>query len=519
MPSSCDRKTPQWYILCYTGSNTNAQEKLSSIENLKFYAPKFFIDHQNSSKHDVWSHRSYCFVFGSQDYIYQLKKDELSKFIFMPSPNKENICHPYVSEYDIEQLRKVEQMNGGVIPLILSTEDVIDGDKVEILTGKFKGLTATAVTKTGSKYRQTYLVIKNFFTIPLERLIKEDLRIISFSRGSKHADNFQLTGDEAELLNQAIKGQYGILTLSQKEKEEMAEFLNSLIGKCKSINSPTPDTRLRLCIIMAVAYIALGKNDYSSHYLTLADTLAKKKTSKSTLLFFATLRYLCTSFPEHYNDFTLQKKEYTRSVSQSMQVFIDTADELCKYQNAKKAKSTSSGLYEGDATTEHWFCISAPKKKTEAVRLFRDNNIPLNILVVSDKDQKNVLKDLFFVKMTYDALIALRNENLGAFCILSQSVGSQKRFYTYSAEDIKTFEYVNSLDIPNKEIIVYTPEKETIVIKSQKKTITLGEREVEGHHMTQRSGKKTQEKVVFILKGVAAIAVTLEINSTCKVED
>lgn len=507
MPSSFDRKTPHWYILCYTGSNTYAQEKLSSIPNLQFYAPKFFIDHQNSSKHDVWSHRNYCFVYGSQDYIYQLKKDELAKFIFMPSLNKDNVTHPYVSEYDIEQLRKVEQMNGGVIPLILSMEEVIDGDTVEILSGKFKGLTATAVTRSRSKFRETYLVIKNFFTIPLERLIKEDLRFISFSQGSKHYDNFQLSEEDTKLLNQAIKGHYDILTLTPDEKEDNADALNRLIGKCKSISSPTPDTRLRLCVIMAVAYLTLGNNDYSSHYLSLADTLAEKKATKSTRLFYATLRYLCTSFPEHYSELITQKKGYTRSISQSMQMFMETADEVYKTQNIKKVQSASSGLYEGDANTEHWFCISAPKKKTEAIRLFRDQAIPFYAPIVSDKDQKNVLKDHFFVKMTYFALTSLRNQHLSTFSILCQSVGTQKRFYTYSDEDIETFDFVNALDIPNKEIIVYTPDKEYIVFKSQKRTITLGEREVEGHIMSQRQGKKKQEKTLFILRGVAAIAV------------
>lgn len=509
-----DRNTQHWYILCYTGSHANALEKLNSIENLRSYAPIFFIDRQNTSKHDVWSHRSYCFVYETQDKIYQLKKDVLARFIFMPSTDRTNYSHPYVSDYDIEQLRKVEQLNGGVIPLILSTEDVVDGDTVEILSGKFKGLTATAVTKSRSRYRQTYLYIKNFFTIPLERLINEDLRIICFSRGSKHTENFRLAEEDANLLNQAVKEQYGILALPSREKARCNESLSALIGKCKSIKSPTPDTRLRLSIIMAVAYMALGDNELSGHHLTLADTLAKKKISKSTCLFYSTLRYLCTSFPEHYSGYAVQKKEYTRSVQQTVQQFIETADELWKFQNSRKNRSASSGLYEGDADAEQWFCISAPKKKTESIKLFRDRDVTLYAPVVSDnrsgKDQKNVLKDLFFVRMTYDALLQFRNEHHGLFSILCHSAGPQKRYYTYSDETIETFDYVNSLDIPNKEILRYTARDESLVCKSQRKSITLGDRELEGYHMSQHSGRKTREKVIFLLKGVAALAVTLK---------
>lgn len=509
MSTPCDRNTQHWYILCYAGSHANALQKLSSVEGLEYYAPNFFIEHQNTGKHDVWSHRSYCFVLGSQDSIYELKKKALAPFIFMPSPDKSNISHPYVSEYDIEQLRKVEVVNNGVIPLILSTEDVVEGDTVEILTGNFQGSIATAVARSGSRYRQTYLVIRNLFIIPLARLAAEDFRIIGFSRESTPADHFQLTDAEAELLSLAVKDKYDIHPLPSETKAQNRDGLSALIGKCRSINTPPFDTRIRLNIIMALAYMILGGNDSFAHHLNLSDTLARKKTSRSTGLFHSALRYLCTSFPEHYNDYAMRRKEYNRSIPPSMQMLLETAEELWRLQSTRKTQGAPSGLYEGDDDTEHWFCLSAPKKKTEAIRLFRDRNIPLYAPIVSDgrrKDQKNILKDLFFVRLTYGALTAVRDEH-PLFTILTQEIEHHRQVLTYSDEAIEIFDYVNSLDLPGKELLHYTPQEELRVLNAQKRKITLEGKTLEGHLMSIRLGNSIQEKVLFLLRGVAAVAV------------
>lgn len=505
-----ERDVTRWYILMYIGDHDKAVKQLSAVEELKFYAPVMF-EHKHHSKSETRVFLNYAFVFGSQNYIYELKQISLPSFNFMRSKTENGIVHPYVSDLEIEQMKKVEQYNGGQIPLMLSNEDILVGDKIEILSGNFKGYKATAVTRNGSKYRQVYLNIGDMFTIPLCKLTKQEFRIIQYADPEKHNHDFYLPEERVTAIINAVRRFYGMPTDDDHNADNDTKETSRLIGLCESQKLLTINNRLKVQSLLALAYMLQGDKEQVRRHLNLANPLMQEKVTMVARLYFATLRYLATGFPEHFTDYRTLKNLAIKSLPQGAHLmrFIHCAEELFTHKTEQASRKKQSISLPEDDTQEHWFCISAPKKKTEAVRLFRDKDIPLNILIVSGKDQKNVLKDLFFVNMTYDALIALRNENHGAFSILSQSVGYQKRFYTYSDEDIKTFEYVNSLDIPNKEIIVYTPERETIVIKSQKRTIPLGEREVEGHHMTLHSGKKTQEKVVFLLRGVAAIAVTL----------
>lgn len=505
-----ERDVTRWYILMYIGDHDKAVKQLSAIEELKFYAPVMF-EQGHHSKTETRVFHNYAFVFGSQNYIYGLKHFSLPSFNFMRSKTENGIVHPYVSDLEIEQMKKVEQNNGGQIPLMLSNDDILVGDKIEILSGDFKGYKATAVTRNGSKYRQVYLAIGEMFTIPLCKLTKHEFKIVKYADPEKRNNDFYLPEERVTAIINAVRRFHGMPTNDDHSAANYTDETSKLIGLCESQKLLTINNRLKVQSLLVLAYMLQGDKEQSWRHLNLANPLMQEKVTMVARLYFATLRYLATGIPEYFAEYRTLKKQAIKSLPQGAHLmrFIHCAEELFTHLTEQASRKKQSISFTEDHTQEHWFCISAPKKKTEAVKLFRDKNIPLNILIVSGKDQKNVLKDIFFVKMTYDALTALLNENLGVFNILCLSIGSQKSFYTYSDEDIETFDYVNSLDLPDKEILKYTAEDEVGVYKSQKKTITLGERELTGHLMTQHSGNKTQEKVVFLLKGVIAIAITL----------
>lgn len=513
METSIDRHAERWYILCYAGNQKSACQRLSSIENLQFYAPVFFLDQHNISMREAWAFRNYAFIYGSQNYIYQLKKTDLTTFNFMPSCDKSCIQHPYVTDFEIEQLRKVEKMNNGWIPLTLSTEDVIVGDTVEILTGSFKGLTATAVTKNGSKYRQLYLYISHLLVIPLCKLKKEEFRIISHADQTKQSTELSLTGEETSHIVNALKRHYGMLPSSKELRLSDESAMKSLIEKCKSIATTSANTRIRAYTLMAVAHAVMGNEDICYRNIDIAKSLLSDSITKSTSLFFTTLRYLCTDYVEHHNDFILCKQDTKRSISQSQQSFIDLADQLWEHQEKRRPQKTSFGNFTGDQNLPYWFCLSAPKKKTEAVRLFRDSSVPTYLPIVTDssnrtKDsKKNILKDFFFVKTTFANLLSTHLHH-PLFTPLTTSASNS--ILTYTDDDITTFDYVNSLNLPNKEIQHFTADQESRVSKSQKRTMTLGDRTIEGRILSSHIGNRTQEKMLFLLPGVAAISLRLD---------
>ena len=510
-----DRDTNRWYVLTYTGTLATAVQRLSAVSGLVFYAPEFELEQKGLSRRESWYFRNYAFVFGSQNFIYELKKCELQNFNFMRNTNNEEVIqHPFVSAFEIEQLKKVEKMNDGKIPLTLSTEDIIVGDKIEILTGEFKGYVATAITKERSKFRQVYLYIGKFLTIPLCQLKEEEFRIIQYANPAKKTSDFCLSAESTTAITDAIKRFYGLLSSDEKKDEIDYQEIAKIKALCKKNRSLSINNRVKSLSLLGLAYMMSGENEKSLRYLKLANAMLQEKVTMVARLFYATMRYLSTSLPNHYSDFKLLEKEVHRSLSQGSCLiqFVNCAEELNGYLTKHVPRNSSGDVFPGGLNQEYWFCLSAPKRKTEAIKLFHDKDITIYAPIVSDdknKDQKNVFKDIFFVKSKYEDLLKIRDEH-HLFTILTQNVDNRNQILIYSDESIETFGFVNSLDIPNKEIIVYTPERETIVIKSQKRTITLGEREVEGHYMTLHSGKKTQEKVVFLLRGVAAIAVTLK---------
>lgn len=515
MISNNDRSVNRWYIVTYSGNHSTANQRLNAVKGLKFYAPLFFEEEKRFNRRETWVFRNYAFIFSSQNEIYKLKKCELPNFNFMPSTDKVEVHHPFVTNDEIEQLRKVEKMNDGKIPLALTTEDILLGDKVEILTGEFNGYTARAITKNGSKYRRIYLSIGKQFMVPLCRLTKEQFRIISFADSNKKAIDISINGEEAAFISEAAKWHYGLTTIDKETAESYRSRLEVILAKWNNVNSASANTRLRVHAIKAVIYAILGAEDKSLHNLKLAKSLPMKKISRNAKLMYLALRYVSTAYIDHYLEFKELNETCTQITSKSLTAFIKLAHLVSEYQIKKSSQKTPLGFFRGIQGHEYWFCISAPKKKTEALKAFREADIAIYAPVVSEgstpsrEAKKNLFKDLFFVRMTFDALVAFR-EDKKYFSVLTQLVDDSEQVITYTNDDIETFEYICNLDLPNKEIIQFSSQHEQIILKSQRKTITLGERAIEGIIMSTRKGQKTQEKVLIPLRGIATIAITTD---------
>lgn len=507
-----DRNTERWYILIYIGNQHQAAQQLDAVEGLRYYAPVFF-EQEHQARCQTCVCLNYAFVFGSQNYIYDLKKSVLFNFNFMRSKTQGGVCHPYVSDLEIEQMQKVERLNDGKIPFTLCKDNIFVGDKVEILTGEYKGYTATAISRNRSKYHKIYLCIGQLLKIPLGKLTKEEFRIIKYANPSRKTSDFSLPKERAARVIESVKRFHGIMPSDEAKAQEDCDAMATLIAQYERQKLLTINNRLKVQSLLALAYMIKGDTEKSLRYMKLSNSVLQEKITKVSRLYFATLRYLSTGLPNHYKDYKVLKTAAGRSFSpsSSLCLFVECAEELNKQLANRKLSNTTSEVFTGGMNREYWFCLSAPKKKTEAIRFFHDKGITVYAPIVSDgkpDEQKNILKDLFFVRMTYDALINLRNEN-HLFNILTQTIDQRKHILTYSDEVIEIFDYVNNLDIPNKELLHFTPLEESFVLKSQQKVITLSNREIRGYLMSTRTGKKVEQKILFLLTAVAAIAIKL----------
>lgn len=509
--NSNDRYTEQWYILLYSGSHKSANQKLGSVENLQFYAPLFFIDEQCKKMEDTWTFKNYAFIYGSQEYIYQLKKETLRNFNFMPSKSSDHIQHPFVSALAIEELRKVEKVNNGKIPFIFSTQDVVAGDKVQITAGEFAGVKATAVTKNGSKYRNIYLVITDFLIIPLGRLKRGEYEIVEFSKQKDNGNDFVLSSSERGFLIEALKRSYGISPSDEKSKKEDCKNAKIIIERYSNKDFLSLTQRVIKNSIIAIAYKVIESKEEYVHNLDFAERLLDKTESDFARLVFYICRFYCTALLEDYKRAISASNKYTGKRSLTLEKFLDFANTLKDSLFDCRQKDKSDDKTKEKTVEELWFCLSAPKKKTEAIKLFREKGIETYAPILtcnakaSKPVKKNILKDLFFVKTTMSVLAELRSQHP----LFNIHRNSSQEILTYTDNEIRTFEYVNTLDIPNKELVVFSENQERIIMKFQKKSITIGDKTIEAILASSKIGEKKQKKILVPLQGVLGITVPL----------
>ena len=244
---------PHWYILTYIGSHRDAEKRLAKVD-LPSFVPVFFAqDLKKESAHDYQYFSNYAFVLGTQNQIYQQKLTVLRTFNFMPKNYGKDRIHPYVEEYVIKQLRRIEEINGGKIPFLPYPSDVIVGDTIRILTGQFKDHEATAIRKNGSKYRDIVFDVAGKFLIPLCKLRVGEYEIVKYSKETNGSATVKVTTEDVTFLREALERHYRIKPADESCLSQDRTKTENLVERYRKGTPATHLQRVRISLFLVMA--------------------------------------------------------------------------------------------------------------------------------------------------------------------------------------------------------------------------------------------------------------------------
>lgn len=300
---------PHWYILTYIGSHRDAEKRLAKVD-LPSFVPVFFAqDQKKENAHDYRYFSNYAFVLGTQNQIYKQKLTVLRTFNFMPKNYGRDNAHPYVEEYVVKQLRRIEEINGGKIPFQPYPTDVIVGDTIRILTGEFKDYEATAIKKNGSKYRDIVLDIAGKFFIPLGKLKLGEYEIVKYSKEANDSATVKVKTEDVAFLREALERHYRINPADESTLSHDRTKTENIVEHYRKGTPATHLQRVKTSLLQVMAYTILENNEQQLHYIKHTLNLIQEKCSLSLKANVYCNLYGCTFNGEYYSLYIATRKE------------------------------------------------------------------------------------------------------------------------------------------------------------------------------------------------------------------
>lgn len=492
---------PRWYVLAYLGTHRDALRRLSLVD-LPCYAPEFFARlSDNDSRQDYLEFVNYAFVRGSQNEIYELKRNVLRHFNFLPM-EKNSRLHPYVEDYVIEQLRKVEKANDGMIPFTTYQSDVVNGDTIRILGGDFKGYQATAITKSGSKYREVVLDIAGKFLIPLCKLKAGEYEIVGYSKKESKTSASLAFREDTTFLHEALKRHHGVVAADEVRLSEDASKATAIAIRYRAQSPTTHPQRIKHSTLMVMAYTIIGNVDEQRHYIEHTINLLAGECSLPVRLDAYCTIYGCTFDDEYYRLYHEAKKE-TRMEKESKAV-SNTSKLMDTYIQWRSQVLSSSmiGAQNCPVTESGWFavCISVGDERT--VALFTRNGMEIVDPLVDPVDDKKVL----LVNATFGKLKELHSLYHG-FTFVREEVNGQEQPLHFSDSEIGDYRHIMASRPEDIQHMGLTADYEKALSKAKQITIDIDGREVSGVMCCRRADDRSETRFVYYLRHLCAISV------------
>lgn len=413
---------PRWYILDCLKSVPQARKELQAVldshkdDGLDFYVPNFFmVDHKGKSipVHNRTS-KNYVFIYASENQLFQLKfrdRRELYHYNLLPLIKGTEPHHPYVDTHVIAQLKKIADINDDIITATAYVEDIVEGDKIRILTGPYAGFQATAITRNGSKYRDIVLNIVSTATIPLGRLQNCDFEIIE--HGTKARNNYTaaLCNRNLQRLHTYLRHYHAIDdTIDERQAAEETRDAESIIRTTPDVTEGSTIILARRLATLICAY-TVTRDDYHrdrvvAHAQRLLDAATVNDTTRLLLL---SALYGTTLAPQYHDLITTLVGSAANSTKGSQADILQRVSDYRQWADIKTARSQQRyqqlhTVNYDDADTPLWYAVIAHNKRTDAIRAFQSMQIPKDHIYnpqLKPQDPRDAaLKDLLFVHTT-----------------------------------------------------------------------------------------------------------------------
>lgn len=183
-----------WYILNYIPGRGHRRENLPAIiaafnPTLELFAPTFIQLREDrgqvkQTQRPLLYH--YIFIRGNENDVKELcMKAEGFSFVIDRAGTSR---HLVISDEQMEQFKIIAQYHSGLLPCYpVDGINLVEGDKVQVVSGPCAGLKGTYISKKGGKSGSIAVAIDSSFAAVVFDIKAEYVRILEFARDSKRA--------------------------------------------------------------------------------------------------------------------------------------------------------------------------------------------------------------------------------------------------------------------------------------------------------------------------------------------
>lgn len=495
---------PHWYILTYIGSHRDAEKRLAKVD-LPSFVPVFFAqDLKKENAHDYQYFSNYAFVLGTQNQIYQHKQISLRTFNFMPKSYGKDQIHPYVEEYVIKQLRRIEEINGGKIPFQPYPSDVIVGDTIRILTGEFKDQEATAIRKNGSKYRDIVLDVAGKFVIPLCKLKVGEYEIVKYSKEANGSATVKVTTEDVSFLREALERHYRIKSVDEAYLSRDTAKTENLVDRYRKGTPATHLQRIKTSLFLVMAYTILEDNEQQLHYIKHTLNLIQEKCSLSLKANVYCNLYGCTFNGEYYSHYIATRKEAQGTKEETAISKFNEVMNLYSRWNIILHPRQSRHTLQCDTSDAQWFALEILLPMDEVTEHLKEKGITTyNPEITSDGNKKVLL-----AHSTFETLRKiLATDSLFAF--MRDTRDNQDVPLYLTDTEVSDYRHVIATASEDLHRLDLTPECDALFSKSKPTTIPFHGREIHGIIGTSKINRTTPQRFIIYLRHLTALAISL----------
>ncbi len=299
------RKKTRWYIMFFpwgkSGLTAGLEQELKRRKNagekaFEYFAPTYVVMKEVDGKMEATTESmlyNYFFVHANENDLFEIKRHQPQYSVMRPEINSDGTRqYPFVSDNTIKTLQWVARSFGGRIPICFIDQTLlVQGDKIRITKGRFKGTEAHLVAKPGSDKKDVMVYVDNWMCVPLMNVHPEQYTIIGLndtdeqSKSPSGLDNASLSQE----LHDALCRFHG-----EKASESDIKLAENVCGEFADFKATTSLQRCKQYAFLLPAYTILRQTDKVTNVLSLMQVLLEEIKSEQVIASSLLTIYGCT---------------------------------------------------------------------------------------------------------------------------------------------------------------------------------------------------------------------------------
>ena len=284
-----DADLKQWYVLSARGSVKRLEQQFDTLtasrlrkgeEPIDYFMPTCVVASSLFGESRMTRKKlagNYIFVRDSYTNILAMKQSMESLWLLPhPDNNQDEKRYMTISDHDMDVFKAIAVAYANELPCYpIDMVDLEEGDKVEIVGGKFDGVCGTLQCRQGHNGGKVLMSVGNLFLVSTPDIRPQYIRILQFGKGNRHPyRNFEAHLSRAIV---ALKHQLGRdgTGLTTEDVAAMVVF----VGRFAALKPATVNIASQHATLMLMSYTALQDKEKAGHWLQCCRALLPKVKS------------------------------------------------------------------------------------------------------------------------------------------------------------------------------------------------------------------------------------------------